>query len=127
MVKKFLMNLVNYVKENPAESLIALGSFALVITGKGDRAARAASINRLELPIIANGKTSGMVINSLLNRARRTSWDSDILKLAQNVYNIAVKDPDSKAEAIAALDKMLSMTSWSSTANKITDLITKLA
>lgn len=124
MVKKFLMNLVNYVKENPAESLIALGSFALVITGKGDRAA---SINRLELPIIANGKTSGMVINSLLNRARRTSWDSDILKLAQNVYNIAVKDPDSKAEAIAALDKMLSMTSWSSTANKITDLITKLA
>jgi hypothetical protein len=124
MVKKFLMNLVNYVKENPAESLIALGSFALVITGKGDRAA---SINRLELPIIANGKTSGMVINSLLNRARRTSWDSDILKLAQNVYNIAVKDPESKAEAIAALDKMLSMTSWSSTANKITDLITKLA
>lgn len=124
MVKKFLMNLVNYVKENPAESLIALGSFALVITGKGDRAT---SINRLELPIIANGKTSGMVINSLLNRARRTSWDSDILKLAQNVYNIAVKDPESKAEAIAALDKMLSMTSWSSTANKITDLITKLA
>lgn len=124
MVKKFLLNLVNYVKENPAESLIALGSFAMVITGKGDRAA---SINRLELPIIANGKTSGMVINSLLNRARRTSWDSDILKLAQNVYNIAVKDPESKAEAIAALDKMLSMTSWSSTANKITDLITKLA
>lgn len=124
MVKKFLLNLVNYVKENPAESLIALGSFALVITGKGDRAT---SINRLELPIIANGKTSGMVINSLLNRARRTSWDSDILKLAQNVYNIAVKDPESKAEAIAALDKMLSMTSWSSTANKITDLITKLA
>lgn len=124
MVKKFLLNLVNYAKENPAESLIALGSFVLVITGKGDRAA---NINRMELPIITNGKTSGMVINSLLNRARRTSWDSDIYRLAQNVYNIAVKDPESKGEAIAALDKMLSMTSWSSTANKITDLITKLA
>lgn len=125
MVKKFLMNLINYAKQNPAETLIALGSFALVITGKGG--SMNYSFGGLDLPVISNGKTSGMVINSLLNRARRSTWDSDILKLAQNVYAIAQKDPEAKGEAIAALDKMLNMTNWSSTANRITDMITKLA
>lgn len=121
MVKKILANLINFAKENPTEALFALGSLALALSGKTTGVRVTTSV-----PCLIDN-APGMVISSLLNRARAATWDSDILRFATDVYNIAAKNPESKTQAIMALDKMASMATWNSNVAKITDMITKLA
>jgi len=128
-IKEFIGNNTNVIIKSCATVALVAFAAAYDIPVNIDTRRKHADSDEKPFMTIIGGSSKEKAILALLNTTKSMAWDSDRIKVAEQIRDIAEESvhEDTSKTAIAALEEISRRMTWDSSRSKISKMIFEIA